>query len=270
MMEALTRMQNRVNNLEGREDEQRPVVPPTMVQPAAGRIKLIPPEKFKGDKNPKDSVKVRNWIRSYESYMNKADIGEDYYSKHIDQFLSDAASNWYFNEISDETRSDNFDWEVFKDLMIRRFSPPNEELDSFSKFRNFKMKDDAKYYATHFSELLQPVAADFNDRVVMNFFLEGLNDEIKATILSRGHTELATAKEDAIACWDGLRRVQVAAGKKQKQGGSNRSGSKQPESGGSDPNKGKANDRNSLTTRCFNCQKVGHRRPDCPDRKGKE
>ena len=272
IIDLLISIDARLRAVENREPviaAQGPATDVSVRLPATGRIKLIPPEKFKGERNPRDSVKVRNWVRSYESYMVKALVPIHEYARHLDQFLTEDATNWYWNELTQSNRDGS--WEKLKELMMRRFSPPNEELDSFSKFRNFKMRDNAKSYATRFSELLQPVVGDFSDKVIMNFFIDGLHDEIKATVLSRGHKDLASAKEDAIACWDGIRQVQAATGKKQlKHSWTNRSEAKEKsEDKKKEPDQQDGSKKpQGNGPKCYNCHRFGHKSDTCPKAAG--
>jgi hypothetical protein len=238
--------------------------------------KLRGPKEFSGDEKPWSSAMTAAWFRQFEEYMRTTGVPLQSYPVFFGQSLSGSANQWWYYHISEQERQ--LSWERIKEMVEKRFAPPNELLNNMGKLRRLKQMGGAQAYSNKFNELWQSVRERIDEATALMFYLDGLDDRIRPSIVARQPQNLREAQEDAARTWAasytagrGKPRSSQETGQNQNknnsQKSSNEGGSQKTNTKGGDKNEKDPSKRGSF--KCYTCNMEGHKASECPD-KGKE
>lgn len=151
----------------------------------------------------------------------------------------------------DDTGTDETLWEDFGAEFARAFTDTAEE--ALARLNDLRMTgDDIEIYIATFEDLLDETECERNDRLMVDYFRQGLPTDLMRSIMKRETTP------DTIDEWQSAARKE--AERRRTMNVYNRGHKK----GDTLPRSSEERTRFMTEGRCFECSRKGHRARDCP------
>ncbi|KAL9992436.1 putative nucleotidyltransferase, Ribonuclease H [Helianthus debilis subsp. tardiflorus] len=141
------------------------------------------PIEFSGNEGP---IAALRWIEKTEAVLKISKCAEEDKIMFASNLFKNAALEWW-NTILQSRGSDriyNMEWEEFKNMVERKFCPPNEKEQTANKFLNLRMNGvDSKGYTTTFFEYARIVPTLASpESVLVSRYIWGLIGEIRHVV----------------------------------------------------------------------------------------
>jgi len=265
------------------------VTPAQFIKPAA-------PDKFNGTDR---SVSIEVFLNSAERFLRLSKVDK---KDKIDQtvmYFSGIAYEWWISiETTEGEEIRNIEWDVFKQMCLKRFMPVTSAESAYKRIGRCRQKGDISTYISGFQNLAQQIPFSLlskEARVLQ--FVDGLNFDLQKVVKSMRPANIEDAINFAQSIGSiGYKQIGMNYNNRDYQTGTNR----QPQPTFRHYNSGTRNqpielenvttvetqednfnesidnltiDLSFLTTeqrqlykegKCFNCKKTGHRGRDCP------
>ncbi|KAF5798016.1 putative nucleotidyltransferase, Ribonuclease H [Helianthus annuus] len=166
------------------------------------------PIEFSGNEGP---IAALRWIEKTEVVLKISKCAEEDKIMFASNLFKNAALEWW-NTILQSRGSDriyNMEWEEFKNMVERKFCPPNEKEQIANKFLNLRMTGvDSKGYTTTFFEYARIVPTLASpEPVLISRYIWGLIGEIRHVVKAARPQTIEEAVELANTLTDELTRT---------------------------------------------------------------
>ncbi|KAF5804296.1 putative nucleotidyltransferase, Ribonuclease H [Helianthus annuus] len=166
------------------------------------------PIEFSGNEGP---IAALRWIEKTEAVLKISKCAEEDKIMFASNLFKNAALEWW-NTILQSRGSDriyNMEWEEFKNMVERKFCPPNEKEQIANKFLNLRMTGvDSKGYTTTFFEYARIVPTLASpEPVLISRYIWGLIGEIRHVVKAARPQTIEEAVELANTLTDELIRT---------------------------------------------------------------
>ncbi|KAJ0454110.1 putative nucleotidyltransferase, Ribonuclease H [Helianthus annuus] len=166
------------------------------------------PIEFSGNEGP---IAALRWIEKTEAVLKISKCAKEDKIMFASNLFKNAALEWW-NTILQSRGSDriyNMEWEEFKNMVERKFCPPNEKEQIANKFLNLRMTGvDSKGYTTTFFEYARIVPTLASpEPVLISRYIWGLIGEIRHVVKAARPQTIEEAVELANTLTDELIRT---------------------------------------------------------------
>ncbi|KAJ0524352.1 putative retrotransposon gag domain-containing protein [Helianthus annuus] len=166
------------------------------------------PIEFSGNEG---AIAALRWIEKTEAVLKISKCAEEDKIMFASNLFKNSALEWW-NTILQSRGSDriyNMEWEEFKNMIERKFCPPNEKEQIENKFLNLRMTGvDSKGYTTLFFEYARIVPTLASPKpVLISRYIWGLISEIRHVVKAARPQTIEEAVELANTLTDELVRT---------------------------------------------------------------
>ncbi|KAG2228438.1 hypothetical protein INT48_009739 [Thamnidium elegans] len=247
-------------------------------------IKAKEPDYYNGERN---AVKIEGWISSVESYTRAQSMDDEEAGIYSIGLLKGMAETWYRTTEKPEEGEPPLGWLTLKRLLKEFFCPENSELLARDRIANLKQIDDLSTYINKFLDCKLAIP-NMTDNEACDKFMRGLKD-LNTAAYVRQHFDgtLKTATRSALT-FDSAYNQQEQFGffrnpsvvrsvQQPVQAGYARDDpmdldwidnrGKRNYRGGNKSNNSRFGNNSSGGGRCFYCNKLGHIKRDCIERR---